>query len=91
MSRRHYPRYDSRRALSPRTSLRCQYATCEAQAKWRIFVQVTYMRGDDEDCVVCDEHRKFPEGHDNLDNWYACIVSRPAPERAAQQQEGSKP
>ena len=77
MSNRHYPRYDSRRSLKPNTTLVCMAKSCTKQARHRVFVQVSYMRGDDDDYVVCDEHRKFPSGPEYLDDWLKMIEIRP--------------
>ena len=56
MSNHTYPRFDSVRKLSPKTSLTCNATGCTKQATKRIWVQESYMRGDDEAVVCCDDH-----------------------------------
>lgn len=75
MSKRHYPRYDSRKKLSPHTTKCCQYGTCTDQAVWKVFVQVNFMRGEDEDYNVCEAHRKFDDP-ERLDDWVSQMVAR---------------
>lgn len=60
MSRRdRYPQFDSMRELSPNTSSICQASGCQAQATKVVFMQFSYMRGEDECVRCCDEHAKL--------------------------------
>jgi hypothetical protein len=53
---RTYPRIGAKNKL-PSVPLCC---ICGRVATWRLDVQVSYMRGDDEVRDVCDEHRQAP-------------------------------
>jgi hypothetical protein len=75
MSKHHYPRYDSRRKMPPNTPKTCEVAGCGEKAKWQVFVQVSYMRGDDDDYRVCEAHRKFDPEH--MDEWLASMRATP--------------
>lgn len=59
MSRRDYPRYDSRRALPTNTTKVCKATGCTKKADRVIFMQFDYMRGNDECVDCCDEHAEI--------------------------------
>ena len=58
MSDRKYPRFDSARNLSPKTTSICNAIDCTKQATRRVFIQFDYMRGNDECVLSCDDHYK---------------------------------
>ena len=50
-----YPRIGSS-AFDAKHSSRCKCRACDRPAHGYVWVQVTYMRGDDEKYMVCKEH-----------------------------------
>jgi hypothetical protein len=56
-----YPRFDSifktYKRVHPNGTPPCEL--CDKPAVVRIFMEVNYMNGDDEDFRVCDEHLKL--------------------------------
>ncbi|MFO1465831.1 MAG: hypothetical protein U1F35_05230 [Steroidobacteraceae bacterium] len=66
MNRHRYPRFDSDRKLPENTASICDVIGCNEQAKKTVFIQFSYMRGEDECVKLCAPHAERaigdPEG-----------------------------
>lgn len=51
-----YPRFDSWRGMEKNTTAKCDAIGCDKLAVRRIWVQESYMRGDDECVKACADH-----------------------------------
>lgn len=56
MSRKDYPVFGDWRGMKKNTIAKCDAIGCDKLATKRQFVQISYMRGDDECMKCCDDH-----------------------------------
>lgn len=73
MGRRRYPYYSGASKLKQKRN-RPQCAACDAEATHRIWVQVSWFRGEDESEFVCARHKSMAE--ENIDRFYAHVRSK---------------
>jgi len=56
MSNHKYPRFDSWGGMKKNTTAKCDATGCDKLAIKRIFVQESYMRGDDQCVKACADN-----------------------------------